>query len=197
MRVLHKEENRQSFSPPSMLQLQQVDSELTVFWMLCKWILWLSLIFKPFRRVPSLELNNVLAGTMRHKAHDSLMNILNKDTFLIQNDIMWENVAVSPGYQENLGELYSVFQLLLFLIIKMRTRKIYPFLCFLLTLRPIHYSKRTETICKPSDIQQLVSCFIVRKNLIQSQRIESSHELSQCPNRTASCAHLFLASKKL
>lgn len=50
-------------------------------------------------------------------------NILNKDIFLIQNDIMWENLTLSPVCHESLRQLHILFQPYLYLIIKMKVRK--------------------------------------------------------------------------
>lgn len=46
-------------------------------------------------------------------------NISHKDAFLIQYDIMWGHLALSPVHHETLRKLPELFQLYFYLIIKL------------------------------------------------------------------------------
>lgn len=69
-------------------------------------------------------LSNITAGIESSaKPMTHWYNILNKDTFLIRYDIMWENLALSPVGHETLRKLPKLLRLYLFLIIKMTVGK--------------------------------------------------------------------------
>lgn len=85
-------------------------------------------------------LRNVTAGfesSLKLTTH--WRNILNKDTFLTQYDIMWENLALSPVCHETLRKLPNLFQLYRYLI-KMTVRK--PFYYYYSLVRHIYSSKQ-------------------------------------------------------
>lgn len=97
-------------------------------------------------------------------------NILNKDTFLTQYDIMWENLALSPVYHETLRKLPNLFQLHRYLIIKMAVRR--P--VFFLLLFTCETYLLFKTACKLRNIKELVHCFTLGKTVLYSLK-EDGH----------------------